>query len=157
MWITSPAGEPFCVVFEPRVIDDTRRDRYLSLMSAGVARFTGTFLKMVSYSASDGKRLAPLIVGERPPIYAPGTSVNADANLPRDNSAEVFRIIGGNNASAGRRPSIGANWVLALVMAIVAAGIITWQHVRTPVRRHRSVQHLPDRLNHDDPPPEFIN
>ena len=31
-------------------------------------RFTGTFLKMVSYAGGDGARLAPLVVGDRLPV-----------------------------------------------------------------------------------------
>ena len=36
--------------------------------SAKWFEFTGTFLKMVRYSAGDGDRLAPLVVGDQPPV-----------------------------------------------------------------------------------------
>lgn len=178
VWIMSPAGDPFCVVFAqpdpttgndqqsqksrpdgkpkrrkhqntPRLIPDVGR----------TVRFTGTFLKMVSYAASDGKRLAPLVVGERPPLEELGGPESTGAATPGDNSAEVLQTIGGrqSNLERDRWSWWGANGVLALAMAALAAGIISWQHMRTPVRRHRSVGQHQELPKPDDPPLEFIN
>ena len=97
VWITSPAGDPFCVVF-PQPASPPSRNREQNTASdfvgegtalpaakdhepavrapsiAGIGRavrFTGTFLKMVHYEASDGGRLAPLVVGNQVPTPIP--------------------------------------------------------------------------------------
>ena len=77
VWITSPAGDPFCVVFPqpgPTAFDDplerhSDAGRGIAMPEIGqMVRFTGTFLKMVRYAGSDGPRLAPLIVGGQQPV-----------------------------------------------------------------------------------------
>jgi len=178
VWITSPAGDPFCVVFPPKELttgDDkrdgtnrrdktsrslNRRDTSLSTPDVGTTvRFTGTFLKMVSYAASDGKRLAPLIVGERPPLYKPDSSERGDATWLRENSTEVLRTIGGSNSNSrhDRGPWLPVSWAMALTLAAVAAGIITWQHLRPPVRHHRSVRQSQVLPGDDEQPLEFTS
>ena len=66
VWMSSPAGDPFCVVFpQPGPTDlDNSLERH-SDAGQGIAipeigqmvRFTGTFLKMVRYAGGDGPRL----------------------------------------------------------------------------------------------------
>ncbi len=178
VWIMSPAGDPFCIVFAQHestteagqqerknhggVKSDSRKpqDTPRSIPNVGqTVRFTGTFLKMVSYAASDGKRLAPLIVGERQPRDEPdGPEISGGAAL-RATSADVLQSIGSRESRSqrGRSPWWGANGVLALAMAAVAAGIITWQHVRTRSQHRREARHDQDLPKSGDPPLEFIN
>jgi hypothetical protein len=150
VWITSQAGDPFCVVFaQPQRMLDAGRS----------VRFTGTFLKMVSYTASDGTRLAPLIVGPQPPLYESNPSDKLSGLSRRENFTEAFPSAAGRNSksSGGREYGLGENWLLALALAFVATGIITWQHIRTPKRRHRWVRQRQEPATQNDPPLEFLN
>jgi hypothetical protein len=179
VWIMSPVGDPFCVVFaqpEPITGNDPRSQKQRPdtksenrrhpdspplIPDVGqTVRFTGTFLKMVSYAASDGKRLAPLIVGERPPLKEPDGVESAGAATLRDDSAEVVRTIGGRQSKSqyDRWPWWGANGALALAMAALAGGIMIWQHLKSPVRRHHRLVGQHEELpKPDEPPVEFIN
>ena len=178
VWIASPAGDPFCVVFSPRETnagDDqsastnrpdktarrlNRRDAPPATPAVGkTVRFTGTFLKMVTYAAPDGKRLAPLIVGERPPLYEADNSERGEASSLRNSSAEVLRTIGGSNPQSRRDQGswLPASWAVALTLAALAAGIITWQHLRPPARHRRSLRQGQVLARDDEPPLEFIN
>ncbi len=86
VWVYSPAGDPFCLVFprpagpttpgsEPehraasQAVNRQAADAHVTppaIPGLGqTVEFTGTFLKMVRYTAGDGPRLAPLIVGDR--------------------------------------------------------------------------------------------
>ena len=94
-----PAGDPFCLVFpqdrrtrpkRPRSIGPDVRPKPSAVPGPGrTVRFTGTFLKMVRYAAGDGERLAPLIVGDRPPGPAP-----AEADRPGDRSSKAGKASG---------------------------------------------------------------
>jgi hypothetical protein len=178
VWITSPAGDPFCVVFplkELTVGDDApeatlRREKMSQSQShadtasstpdmGSAVRFTGTFLKMVSYSASDGKRLAPLVVGNQPPLANRDNPTGDDPTQQRENTAQVFHRIGGSPSHArfDGWAWVPANWAVALVLAVLAGGIISWNHLRTPMRHHRPVGQNPLLPRGDDRPPEFIS
>ena len=105
-WIFSTSGDPFCVVYPqagagsstgtgpsgvsaPGSSTDAHRGEARPASPAGpgpgrVVRFTGTFLKMVRYAAGDGDRLAPLIVGDRPPASpSPETAGESKARSGR--------------------------------------------------------------------------
>jgi len=178
VWLTSPAGDPFCVVFPPQertagndereaatrrdktAVSLNRRNMPLSTPDVGrTVRFTGTFLKMVSYAASDGKRLAPLLVGEQPPLYTREYSASRDETRLRENSTEVLRTIGGSNSRSrrDRGPWLPESWAIALTLAILAAGMIIWQHLRAPVWHHRSVRQNQVFSGDDEQPLEFIS
>ena len=114
VWISSPAGDPFCLVFPlPGPVPDRGRE----------VRFTGTFLKMVRYAAGDGGRLAPLVVGSRPP-----TSQSAGAVDP----SKAVRDL---NAMLDRWSWSPLNWFLGLSMAALAAGLLAWRHLHSPSKR----------------------
>jgi hypothetical protein len=104
-WAVTPAGDPFCLVFP-----DAKG-------SAGPApdsvRFAGTFLRTIRFAAKDTARLAPLIVGPRPPETIPSA---AQTHPP------------------GARFS-GLDWMLGVGAALVVAFVLAWQHARKPVRR----------------------
>lgn len=59
-WATSPAGDPFCLVFP-----DPGRETPLRIGEP--VEFTGTYLKRLRYHGGDVDRLAPLLVGPEPP------------------------------------------------------------------------------------------
>jgi hypothetical protein len=136
VWITSTSGDPFCLV-SPKAgptsvpIPEPGRD----------VRFTGTFLKMIRYAASDGARLAPLVVGDRPP-----TAQSAGAFLP---------TIGGQVADARFHPWSWspATWALGLSTAALAGGLLAWWHLNAPSPKPRRGTMTP---NTADPLLEFI-
>lgn len=162
VWITSPAGDPFCAVFPqpaPDAPDDpataTSRDeshsdaaRRTTMPELGrKVRFTGTFLKMLRYAGGDGPRLAPLIVGDHLPApVVPRPAVN--------HFAEETGAVG---AGAGRHSGTAlgpAYWALGLAVLAVGAVILARWHLCIPVRpassRQKSSCSIPD------PPLEFI-
>ena len=64
-WVVSSEGDPLCVVFPG--------GEAAKVPEVGTSvRFTGTFLRRVEYHSGDVPRLAPLIVGPRPPTAPPG-------------------------------------------------------------------------------------
>ncbi len=165
-WIFSTAGDPYCLVF-PRPSDESgggqeaevRRDPP-AIPGAGLAvRFTGTFLKMIRYAGGDGERLAPLIVGDRPPGPAPA-GPDGPGSLP-SKGGEVLQT-GGGEGPGGDGPDArgwsSGRWGLVLMLAVVAAGILARQHLRgAPIRRRSTLR---DRLldsRTPDPPLEFVD
>jgi hypothetical protein len=178
VWIASPAGDPFCTVFalaEPSSEQAEKSGATLGhsgphpLRRASSLRlapdigqsveFTGTFLKMVSYAASDGKRVAPLVVGDQPPRHEAAVAQTDGAPSARQHAAKVFRTIGGNDAEApyDRWTSLGASWPIALVLGTLAAGVIASLHLRTMVRSRRSLGRHREPPPQDNLPLEFIN
>jgi hypothetical protein len=187
VWVYSPVGDPFCLVF-PRPTGPATPDRdqehhvvFPSLDHRGedapaapttipgpgqTVQFTGTFLKMVRYAAGDGPRLAPLIVGDRPPAPStpsaslPAPSAADDPGSP-SSSARVLRAIGGEGPGAAgldRRAWSPASWALGLALAALAVGILAWQHLRGAQLRARSA--LRNRrldLESADPPLAFLD
>jgi hypothetical protein len=143
VWITSPAGDPFCLV----VPQDTRTDilpaddhglhgrvARARLPALGLSvRFTGTFLMMVRYTAGDGARVAPLIVGDQPPTLAPEAAEAVGATL-RASSHSINA--GGHSGNPKRRWLLSyPNWLLGLFLTTLVAGVLAWQHLRLPSRR----------------------
>ena len=146
-WIFSTAGDPFCIVY-PHPQSPGRS----SARAGRPVRFTGTFLKTVRYAAGDGDRMAPLIVGDRPP--APGEEPTATSK----DAGEILRAVGGaaGDHRAGR--GTAGSWMLGLGLAIAAALVIAGQHVRGTLLRHRSARR--SRLRDDegpDPPLRFVD
>ena len=128
VWIVSPAGDPFCLVVPNEshngilsVNDHGLDDRATSKETPALGqtvRFTGTFLKMVRYAGGDGARLAPLVVGSQPPV--PQTT-SADTGL-----GVKVRSAAGSTTWTGSP----ASWLLGTTLAILAASLLAWQHVR---------------------------
>jgi hypothetical protein len=170
-WIASPAGNPFCLVF-PQERASGRSSMADQSSEGGVAppaipapgqtvQFTGIFLKMVRYSARDGARLAPLVVGDRfpAPVSERGEAKGGESRSARP--GDVFRAIGGGHpdGSLKRWHWSAASWELGLALAALAAGVLAWQHLRRPSRqtgsrygsRRRPAPVVPD------PPLEFLD
>jgi hypothetical protein len=157
IWVASPVGDPFCLVV-PKESDTgipPVNDRgpegggatspRISMLGQTV-RFTGTFLKMISYAAGDGDRLAPLVVGDQPPFPV----------------QEAVKAIGAGSASAdsivGQSVRSPVNWLLGLTLALLAAGSLAWRHLRLPPRRRglRDHRRRTTAVMAADPPLEFI-
>ena len=167
-WIFSKAGDPFCVVFpgpgatfagdrergpDVRAGADHRPDdpawsRAVPAPGRWV-RFTGTFLKMIRYAGADGARLAPMIVGDRLPQSAP-----VEAEGDRSATGEILRR---NRGFAGSAEPLGG-WLLALALALLAAGTIARKHLRGAERSDRSAMRT--RVLEEtgaEPPLQFID
>jgi hypothetical protein len=120
-------------------------------------RFTGTFLKMIRYAASDGARRAPLIVGDRPPQLAPADSESASSAADG-----IPRAIGGHGPNGSGVPGSAwssTSWVLGLVaLTLLAAGMLARHHlrgVRRPERLATQDGNLDEKIA--DPPLLFID
>ena len=133
IWIASPAGNPSCLVVpqknDPGIspVNDhdlqglATRERISELGQS--VQFTGTFLKMVRYKAGDGARLAPLVVGDQPPVLVRETAqVNRAGSFSRSHASDQW-------------PGSPASWLLALTLALLAAGMLARRRLRAPVRR----------------------
>ena len=180
VWTFSPAGDPFCLVF-PQERDqntpsltvnskgsETRAPKATIPGPGRPVQFTGTFLKMIRYAAGDGARMAPLIVGDRPP--GPATAPAADpADVRGDHSSAVgkdLRAIRGKDQDTGHRGGDNgfdewggsSGWGLWLMIAVVAAGMLARQHMRaTPFRSRSAMRERLRDLHAPDPPLEFID
>ncbi|HEX8202702.1 MAG TPA: hypothetical protein VF590_19655 [Isosphaeraceae bacterium] len=123
VWIVNPSGDPFCLVFPtPRPADEPA--------PGATAAFTGTFLKVVRYQAGDAARLAPLIVGDRPPT------------IPQ-----------GRPPEPGRGPGFTRlDWGIGIAATAVVIAVLVRQSLGRPLRgRDRDRDRDRDRPG----PPEF--
>ena len=161
VWITSPAGDPFCTVFPqpgkigreqagsadvapPPPIKPAHGDLTDEMPRLGrTVRFTGTFLKMVRYAGSDTARLAPLIVGDQRPVL-----ISAEPTERRVHDADLASTRG---SRAVIQLAIGA---LGLAVAAVAAVSLARWHLRAPARSIRRCA-MPSAMT-PDIPLEFI-
>ncbi len=182
-WVFSTSGDPFCVVYSqagagpgtgaspsgisaPGTSTDGHRGDARPAGPAGpgpgrVVRFTGTFLKMVRYVAADGDRLAPLIVGDRPPA-SPSPETAGESKAPSAEAGEVLRAIGGGIVDDGPGIERGSwsrsSWMLGLMLTAVAAAAIAAQHLRGAQLHDRAAARA--RLREPslpDPPLQFID
>jgi hypothetical protein len=156
IWIASPAGDPSCLVvpresgtdFSPvNEHDPEGRVTPQRMPKLGqTVQFTGTFLKMIRYAAGDGDRLAPLVVGDKPPV-----PVRETAKANRASSFSVEHVVDQWTGSP-------ASWLLGLTMALLAAGVLARYHLHVPIRRSAAMR--PGRRFQSagpDPPLEFID
>jgi hypothetical protein len=184
-WIFSPSGDPFCLVYPragagtdagpstgppsvsaPVSADDARRTdaRAAGPAEPGpgrVVRFTGTFLKMVRYTAGDGDRQAPLIVGDRPPARQPPEAAGESTATP-PGGGEAIRTIGGVSVDDGPRADRGtwsrSSWILGLVLTATAAAAIAAQHLRgARLRDPITSRARPHEQDLPDPPLHFVD
>ena len=133
IWIASPAGDPTCLVVPQETDTDNSPVSERDLRGRGTSqripklgqtvRFTGTFLKMIRYAAGDSDRLAPLVVGDQPPVpVREAAKASRASSLSADNST-------------GRWTESPKSWLVGLTLAILTAGVLARQHLRVPMGR----------------------
>jgi hypothetical protein len=156
IWIASPAGDPFCLVVPQEsgtgsspVNDHDLEGRATPprIPKLGqTVRFTGTFLKMLRYVAGDGDRLAPLLVGDQPPV-----PVRETAKAYRASSSSADNVV-------GRWIGSPTSWLVGLTLALLAAGVLARQHLRILTRRRLAMRPCPRVYSTGlDPLLEFID
>jgi hypothetical protein len=160
IWINSSVGDPFCVVVpqgkdtkpSTAAVANPAVDRALRpFLGPGTnVRITGTFLKMLRYTAGDAARVAPLIVGDQAPVIVPGTNQTVGAR------ATVAR-----GAMAAQNPlALGtwspASWLTALLLIVVVGSLLARRHLEVAFRPRRVPRraHLQETA---DPPLEFVD
>jgi hypothetical protein len=153
IWIAARAGDPFCLVVPQETVTTSgflnknsvsSRTEVRQLPELGlIVRFTGTFLRMVGYSAGDGSRRAPLIVGDQPPV-----SVQDGA------SAEGPKSFTANSA----RSTWSGIWLLGLALAVLLAATLALCRSRLAFRQmERRNRHRRAMVSLGaDPPLEFV-
>ena len=103
VWIVSAPGDPLCLIYpEPAGVPSP---------GPGVTvNFSGVFLKRLRYKGGDGDRLAPLILGDRPPTPVPMAPLDTWGSLP-------------------------VRWALGIGAAMLASAILLSRHLARPPRR----------------------
>ena len=146
IWLRTPSSDLFCVVFpwnpgdEPTgKPDDHGRE----------VQFTGTFLKSIRYTAADEARLAPLIVGDKPPALVP-ISPLATTGLGLRPSERVST----QSSSGWNGLRILVRWLVCLMLGLIAAALLAWQHIRGQSQIRYGAG---SGLALDGPPLEFID
>ena len=124
-WAVTPSGDPFCWVYP------APKDEAATPTVQEDVRFVGTYLKRIRYQGADVERLAPLIVGPRPP------------SLPR-RPARPPVVRSGNAVN---------EWILGIASAAVVIAVIAWQYLRKPVSRTSNLECGPIP-QFDSPPSE---
>ena len=157
-WIFSAAGDPICIVYPHPDPSDPKSAGIPR--AGGPVRFAGTYLKTVRYAAGDGDRLAPLIVGDRPPAPSPPGEV-VDAKSPTTKGAgDVLRAVGGGDHRPGRDRdawTAGGGGAVGLALAIAAAFAIAAQHLRGLLLRRGADRRTRLRERESpDPPLNFV-
>jgi hypothetical protein len=153
VWLRTAEGDLLCVVFpQLGAAEDLTGAKPKDVVpeTGQHVTFAGTFLKTIRYPAADQPRLAPLIVGNRPPMLtteaAPAAEPSAvDSSSRRGQAVESWSP---------------ATWVLGLALGLVAAALLAWQHFRNPLRGKSFPTRDKDKNREPpaaDPPLEFIN
>ena len=107
-WITSPRGEPVCVVFPTGPGSESPRP-------GDEVRFAGTFLRRIAYQGGDTERLAPLIVGPGlPDVLAAGSPAATDP---------LGSIFGADHA---------ADWGIGLMLGLGVVWFLLRRHLSRP-------------------------
>lgn len=129
-WAVTPAGDPLCLVY-PSAVSAPKPPRADPAALGSEVTFEGTFLRRIQYQGADAARLAPLVVGDRPP-----TSSAAGPAPPTP-----------------RAPAVAPR--LDAMIALMAAGFVALALARrrlgAPPRAPRPPRTEPD------PPPVFLD
>jgi hypothetical protein len=157
IWIVSSTSDPFCVVVpqERATASDAVNNQSREPGSAvqqlpklgQMVQFTGTFLKVVRFTAGDGTRLAPLVVGDQPPIPV--------QDMARTNGRRA-RSANDPGSWPGELPG---SWLLGLTLALVAAGVLASRYLRLQSQRTalRNKHRKATAWLGGDPPLEFVD
>jgi hypothetical protein len=159
-WLSTPEGDLLCVVFpqEDRRGQKTHTDTVpaqktrdeLAPEPGRRVTFTGTFLKTIRYPAADLARLAPLIVGDRPPTIIMEAAVGGEPS-----TAGALRAIESRPRSEVWTPTA---WALSLALGLAVAAVLAWQHVRrAPPSKRRFTQGQCQTPVATSPPLEFLD
>jgi hypothetical protein len=151
-WLSTPEGDLFCTVFPTAGVPDVGQN----------VTFTGRFLRTIRYAGSDQPRLAPWIVGDRPPS---SVALAPPASEPATGAA-AFRAIGASpepepewERQMGRRFESWspAAWMLGIALGLAGAGVLAWQHVCRPLAaRPRGTRDKNQGSAAADPPLVFL-
>lgn len=156
IWIASPAGDPFCLV-TPQKTDAANNSS--SKVRSGtpavggelpepgqLVRFTGTFLKLIRYAAGDGDRVAPLVVGDEPPVYL------------RNGSKTSNRTFVATHAAHSSQTTRSGTWLLGLAVALLVTGAFVIRYSRVVIQRieRRNQRRRVSASLGSDPPLEFV-
>jgi hypothetical protein len=156
IWIASPVGDPFCLVVPQETVTASGflnknsvsgRTGAKQLPEPGLmVRFTGTFLRMVGYSAGDRSRRAPLIIGDQPPV---SVQDGATVEEPKSFAASNLR---------SDRVMWSGSWLLGLLVAMLLAAALALCRSRLAFRQmERRNQHRRAIVSLGaDPPLEFV-
>ncbi len=160
IWINSTVGDPFCLVVPQGRDTPASAGAIANRAAAGTMRplpgpgmsvhFTGTFLKIVRYTAGDAARMAPLIVGDQPPVIVPGTNQTGGAR-----SAVASGAIAAQNPLALRTWS-PASWLIALLLMAVVGSLLARRHLEFSFRRRTAPRRM-QLQDTADPTLEFID
>jgi hypothetical protein len=127
-WLSTSEGDLFCTVFPTADVLDLGQ----------VVTFSGLYLRTIRYAGGDQPRLAPWIVGDRPPASV------AMAPRANESAAAALRAIGASPRSqwegqlARRFESWSpAAWTVGIALGLAGAGVLAWQHVRRPSSARR--------------------
>jgi hypothetical protein len=142
VWIASPAGDPFCLIV-PQESNSAHSSRLgdrlqqnetsKSIPGHGQSvRFTGIFLKMLRYRASDGARLAPLLVGDQPPVSVRELNQKAIPASSRNGepASTASQVVG----SLAHRVRSLVTYALSVVVLSSVGALLTWRHFRVSSR-----------------------
>jgi hypothetical protein len=166
VWIDSTDGGPFCVVApqdkiqgtvsnQGQRLDGAARSRAIPQLGQSI-RFTGTFLKLLRYAAGDGNRLTPLIVGDEGPV--PTVNARTPRRKSSNDSGHEETRADRFDAPLDRSAGSLSTWALAILLAGVAAGVLAWQHCRTPrVEKAHWRAQMSMEESHFDPSLAFVN
>ncbi|MGE3819617.1 MAG: hypothetical protein AB7I30_09295 [Isosphaeraceae bacterium] len=133
-WALNVSGDPFCLVFPDPNPATAPKSFENDAAPGALVQFEGVFLRQIRYQSEDVPRLAPLIVGDRPP------TVTSAAPRP-------VRLDDPEALATGAR----SWWIFGFVTAGLVAVALARRHFLRPFRTPRPG---PREL---DPPPEFVD
>jgi len=111
LWVVTASRDPLCLVF-PTPEDPAGPGK--ACEPGASVRFDGTFLKLIRYAGGDESRIAPLIVGPRPPVRR-----------------EADPLAGTGTGSS----FAGLDWVVGLIVAGLVIALLLRQALARPTRR----------------------
>jgi hypothetical protein len=155
-WLSTPQGELFCTVFPTARVPEPGE----------AVAFTGTFLRTIRYAGGDQPRLAPWIVGDRPPARVAPARQDSQ---PAPAAAHVRGV----DSSLEPEPKPASpwiqqmgrwfeswsptGWILGTVLGLAGAGVVAWPHIRRPAAaRPREARRNNDSSASADPPLLFV-
>ncbi len=115
-WLRTPRGDLFCTVFPTASVPEPGQD----------VAFRGTFLRTIQYAGSDQPRLAPWIVGDRPPERVTTSAAVAEGPWNRP-------------VASWSRGSYVVVIALALTLVVAGAGVLTWHNRKSAHNRESAI------------------